>query len=81
MRSLPMYLFQNQDTDLYAYSVDETGANIPPFNGHYLWLLRAHIRDVEQLDGWAPDERISLLDDLMTLGFHFFTRRDSMGHA
>jgi hypothetical protein len=76
-----MYLFQNQETDLYAYSVDMTGANIPPFDGPYRWLLRNHTQEVEELDGWGPDERVGLMDDLMTLGFHLFTRRDPIGHA
>jgi hypothetical protein len=39
--SRPAYLFQCGDTDLFAVSLDETGANIPTDNCWEGWHLRS----------------------------------------
>lgn len=65
-----VYLFQNGDTDLFAYSMDKTGASIPPRDPRYVWLLRGTIPEPHRNLPAAEASRI--LGDLHELGFHLF---------
>ena len=64
------YVFQNGESDLYAYSVDKTGANIPPRDPRYIWLLRGEIADLQRT---LPAAEVGTIHrDLIELGFHLF---------
>ena len=64
-----VYVFQNGDTDLFAYSADKTGANIPPRDARYVWFLRGTRTDLQSL---PTPEAAHILADLIQLGFHLF---------
>ena len=63
-----VYIFQNGDADLFAYSIDKTGANIPPRDRRYVWLLRSAIPDLRRVLPAAKADRV--LADLTQLGFN-----------
>jgi hypothetical protein len=65
-----VYVFQNGDSDLYAYSWDKTGSNIPPRDPRYVWLLRGEVGDLKNILPAA--EASHVLRDLIELGFHLF---------
>ena len=65
-----VYVFQNGNTDLYAYSMDKTGANIPPRDPRYVWMLRGAITDPQS--NFPVPEVARILADLIELGFHLF---------
>jgi hypothetical protein len=77
MPTFPMYRFEALGMDLCAFSTDKTGANIPPYNGRYIWLLRDTIEHAQHLYDWDPQQLQVLLHDLTTLGFHLFKDDDS----
>jgi hypothetical protein len=65
---IPLYLFQSGDSDVYAYSLDPTGANIPPTTLKDPWLLRGTIGDVQT---GVPAQHLDLMGDMLARQGYF----------
>jgi hypothetical protein len=67
-----IYLFQDNDTDVFALSTDRTGANIPSVDSWTNWRFRDSIADLEFSDGWNMNDFRCEMEDLTRQGFHIF---------
>ena len=50
MRLTEVYLFQCDGGELYAFSVDKTGCNLPQSACEGGWLLRGHLTAADLID-------------------------------
>ena len=66
------FLFQDGDTDLFAFSTDRTGANIPRVERSTQWLLRDRVIELKFAEGYDLDDFQPVLDALDTDGFYLY---------
>jgi len=50
MRLTQLYLFQCGENELFAFSIDKTGCNIPRTLCQDGWLLRGHVKPTELMN-------------------------------
>ena len=73
MRAMLIYLFRDEiDTDIFAFSIDVTGANIPPVAPHTEWIFLEAIDTLTFPAPWDITDFLGVLDHLRANGYYVF---------
>lgn len=68
-----IYLFCDESsTDVFAFTVDVTGANIPPVTPHTEWVFMEAIDTLRFAEPWDIDDFGDVLDRLKADGYYLF---------
>jgi len=68
-----IYLFRDEaDTENFALSLDERGANIPPVTAHTEWVFVEAIDTLKFAEPWDIRDFDHTLDWLKACGFYLF---------
>ena len=68
-----IYLFRDESsTDAFAFSVDATGANIPPVTPHTEWIFLEAIDTLRFPEPWDIDDFEDVLGRLKADGYYLF---------
>jgi hypothetical protein len=67
-----IHLFQDRNTDVYAFSTDRSGANIPSQTPWTQWLFRETLSSLAFPEPWDIDDFQEVLDQLDAKGFYIF---------
>ena len=68
-----IYLFRDESgTNTFAFSVDVTGANIPPVTPHTEWVFMEAIDTLRFPEPWDIDDFQDVLDRLKADGYYLF---------
>ena len=67
-----LHLFRDRDTDVYAFSTDPTGANIPLQTASTQWAFRETLSTLAFPEPWDIDDFQEVLDQLNAEGFYIF---------
>jgi hypothetical protein len=72
-RSMIIHLFRDEsDSEIFALSVDPTGASIPPVSPHTEWIFLEAIDTLKFPPQWDIDDFQDVLDHLKADGFYIF---------
>jgi len=68
-----IHLFRDEsDSEIFALSVDPTGASIPPVTPHTEWIFLEAIDTLKFPAQWDIDDFQDVLDHLKANGFYIF---------
>jgi hypothetical protein len=68
-----IYLFRDEsDSEVFAFSLDPTGASIPPITPLTEWIFLEALDTLKFPDQWDIDDFQDVLDHLKTDGFYLF---------
>jgi hypothetical protein len=68
-----IYLFRDEsDVEVFAFSSDVTGGNIPPITPHTEWILLEAIDTLKFPDPWDITDFQEVLDHLKADGYYLF---------
>ena len=68
-----IYLFRDEsESENFAFSVDMTGANIPPITPHTEWILLEAINTLKFAEPWDIDDFRPVLERLKVDGYYLF---------
>jgi hypothetical protein len=68
-----IYLFRDEsDNDIFAFSTDATGANIPAVTPHTEWIFLEAIDTLKFPDPWDITDFQGVLDHLKADGYYVF---------
>jgi hypothetical protein len=68
-----IYLFRDgSDSEVFAFSTDVTGANIPPATPHTEWIFLEALDTLHFPDPWDIGDFQSVLDHLKADGYYLF---------
>ena len=68
-----IYLFRDESSaDAFAFSIDVTGANIPPVTPHTEWVFLEAIDTLKFPDPWDITDFQGVLDHLKADGYYLF---------
>jgi len=68
-----IYLFCDEsDNEIFAFSIDPTGGNLPPATPHTEWLFLETIDTLRFPEPWDIDDFGDVLERLKADGFYLF---------
>jgi len=68
-----IYLFRDEsDREIFAFTVDRTGASIPPVTPYTEWIFLEAIDTLKFPEQWDMEDFQEVLDDLKADGFYVF---------
>jgi hypothetical protein len=68
-----IYLFQDEtDSEIFAFSIDVTGANLPPVSPHTEWIFLEALDTLKFAAPWDIGDFQEVLDQLRAHGFYLF---------
>ena len=68
-----IYLFRDDSsTEVFAFSIDVTGQNIPLVTPHSEWIFVEAIETLRFPDPWDIDDFQEVLDHLKAVGYYLF---------
>jgi len=68
-----IHLFRDEsDSEIFALSVDPTGASIPPVTPHTEWIFLEAIDTLKFAAQWDIDDFQDVLDHLKANGYYIF---------
>jgi hypothetical protein len=68
-----IYLFRDEsESENFAFSVDMTGANIPPITPLTEWILLEAINTLKFVEPWDIDDFRPVLEHLKVDGYYLF---------
>jgi hypothetical protein len=68
-----IYLFRDEsDSEVFAFSLDPTGASIPPITPLTEWIFLEALDTLKFPEQWDIDDFQDVLDHLKTDGFYLF---------
>jgi hypothetical protein len=68
-----IYLFRDESrSDVFAFSTDVTGQNIPPITPHTEWIFAEAIDTLNFVEPWDVGDFQDVLDHLKTDGYFLF---------
>jgi hypothetical protein len=68
-----IYLFRDEtDSEVFAFSTDVTGANIPPVTPHTEWIFLEALDTLKFPEAWDIDDFQPVLDRLKADGYYLF---------
>ena len=72
-RAMLIYLFRDEsDNDVFAFSIDVTGANIPAVTPHTEWIFLEALDTLKFPDPWDITDFQYVLDHLKADGYYVF---------
>ena len=71
--AMRVYLFRDEsDNDIFAFSIDATGANIPAVTPHTEWICLEALDTLKFPDPWDITDFQDVLDHLKADGYYVF---------
>ena len=68
-----IYLFQDEaDSEIFAFSIDVTGANLPLVSPHTEWIFLEALDTLKFAAAWDIGDFQEVLDHLRAHGFYLF---------
>lgn len=68
-----IYLFREESSaEVFAFSIDVTGQNIPPLSPHTEWIFLEAIDTLRFPEPWNVDDFQQVLDQLKANGYYVF---------